>query len=200
MYKLYEYPGSGNCYKIRLLLNLLGVPFEAVTVDIMAGESRSEAFRAMNPAGKVPVLELAPGDYLPESNAALWYLAEGTRYLPEDRRPRAEVLRWMFFEQYSHEPNIAVARFWVRYLGNPPELARRLARRREAGRQALALMDAHLESRQFLVGDGCTIADLALYAYTHVAPEGGFDLGTWPAVVAWLRRVAAQPGYVPMET
>lgn len=198
MYRLYEFPGSGNCYKIRLLLILLGEEFEAVFVDIMAGETRTPDFLSKNPAGKIPVLEIGEGDYLPESNAALWYLAEGTRFLPDDRRGRAEVFRWLSFEQYSHEPNVATPRFWIKYLGSPPEMSERLARRQEAGRQALQIMDDHLSTRSFFVADSYTIADVALYAYTHVADEGGIELGPYAAVRAWLDRVEGQPGHVPM--
>ena len=199
MYRLYEFPDSGNCYKIRLLLTQLGEEFERVFVDIMAGETRTTQFLAKNPAGKIPVLEIGDGDYLPESNAALWYLAEGTRFLPDDRRDRAEVFRWLSFEQYSHEPNVATPRFWIKYLGSPPEMNERLARRQEAGRQALQVMDDHLSTRPFFVAERFTIADIALYAYTHVADEGGIELKPYSAVRRWIEKVAAQPGYVPME-
>ncbi len=199
MYRLFEFPSSGNCYKLRLLLTQLNEPFESVTVDILAGETRTAEFLEMNPAGKVPVLEIAPGDWLPESNAALWYLAEGTEYLTEDRRTRAEVLRWLFFEQYSHEPNVAVARFWVRFLGRPPELEERLARRIDGSHAALKLMERHLAARPFFVADRYGIADIALYAYTHVADEAGIDLAAYPAVRDWLARVERQAGYVSMN-
>lgn len=199
MYRLFEFPSSGNCYKLRLLLTQLGEPFDAVTVDIMSGQSRTPEFLAMNPAGRVPVLEIAPGDWLPESNAGLWYLAEGTPYLPETRRDRAEVLRWLFFEQYSHEPNVAVARFWVKFLGRPPELEERLLRRIEGSHAALRVMEQHLAMHPFLVADRYGIADIALYAYTHVAGDGAVDLAPYPAIRAWLGRVAEQPRHVPMD-
>ena len=198
MYRLFEFPSSGNCYKLRLLLTQLGEPFEAVTVDILAGGSRTEEFLAMNPAGKVPVLQIAPGDWLPESNAALWYLADGTEFLPDDRRARAEVLRWLFFEQYSHEPNVAVARFWVKFLGRPPELEERLARRIDAAHGALKVMEQHLAQHRFFVADHYGIADIALCAYTHVAGDGGINLAPYPAIRAWLERVGRQPRHAPM--
>lgn len=199
MYRLYEFPDSGNCYKIRLLLCQLGTDFERVFVDIMAGETRTPAFLRRNPAGKVPVLEIGDGDFLPESNAALWYLSDRTDFLPSDRRGRAEVFRWLSFEQYSHEPNVATPRFWIKYLGSPPEMSERLARRQEAGRQALQVMDDHLSEHRFFVGDRYSIADIALYAYSHVADEGGIDLGPYAAVRRWIDRVADQPGHVPMD-
>lgn len=198
VFRVYAFPGSGNCYKLTLMLTLLGEAFEVRTVDVLGGETRSESFLRINPNGKVPVLELPDGRYLPESNAGLWYLAEGTPFLPETRLGRARVLQWLSFEQYSHEPNIAVARFWIKYLDSPPEREAELRRRQELGHSALRLMEDHLGPREWLVGPDCTIADVALYAYTHVAPEGGFDLGPYPAVRAWLERVAALPRYVPM--
>ena len=199
IFRLYEFPGSGNCYKLRLLMTLLGQRFESVEVDLLAGATQSREFLAMNPNGKIPVLQIAPDVHLPESNAALWYLAEGTRYLPDDRLSRARVLQWMFFEQYSHEPNIATVRFWVRYLGNPASFEDRIERRMAAGRAALAVMDTHLAGRDFFVGDHYSIADIALYAYTHVAGDGGYDLSPYAALRAWLERVAGQPGHVPMS-
>ena len=198
MYRVHAFPGSGNCYKLTLMLALLGEEFEVRTVDLLGGETRSEAFLRINPNGKVPVLELPDGRYLPESNAGLWYLAEGTPFLPETRLGRARVLQWLSFEQYSHEPNIAVARFWIKYLNRPPEREAELRRRQEQGHAALRLMEGHLVRRDWLVGPECSIADIALYAYTHVADEGGFDLAPYPALRAWLERVAALPGFAPM--
>ncbi|MGI9264654.1 MAG: glutathione S-transferase family protein [Gammaproteobacteria bacterium] len=198
MYRLYEYPGSGNCYKIALLLGLLGKDYESIRVDIMAGESRDPDFLAKNANGKVPLLEIKPGEYLPESNAALFYLAEGTPYFPESRLARARVMQWMFFEQYSHEPNIAVARFLIRFLGNPDDQKDRVARCQQQGRIALDVMEVHLERHEFFADEKYTIADIALYAYTHVADEGGFDLSPYPAIQKWLTRVAAQPGHKHM--
>ena len=191
MVTLYDYLPSGNGYKVRLLLSQLGVRFRLVEKDIMKGETRTPDFLAINPNGRIPVLELEDGRRLAESDAILFYLAEGTRFLPEERLARAEVLQWMFFEQYSHEPYIAVARFWTHYLGKAVD-----AEKTERGYQALDVMERHLRIRQFFVGERYTIADVALYAYTHVAHEGGFDLVAYPNVRAWLGRVASEPGHV----
>jgi glutathione S-transferase len=199
VYRLYQHPGSGNCYKIQLLLELLGLPYETVNVNILAGESRTPAFLAHNPVGKVPVLQIGSDDFLPESNAALWYLAEGSRFLPADRRGRAEVVRWLSFEQYSHEPNVATARFWIHFLGNPPQYAERLQEKQEAGRHALRIMDDHLARADYFVGGGYSIVDIALYAYTHVADEADIELAPYPAILAWLARVGGEPGHVAME-
>ena len=162
----------------------------------MQGETQTPEFRARNPIGKIPILELEDGGYLPESNAILFYLAEGTPYLPDERLARAQVLRWMFFEQYSHEPYVAVARFWLKHLGLDEARRAELAERQEKGRAALGVMERHLASRSFFVGEAFSIADIALYAYTHVAHEGGFDLTELAAVQAWLGRVRDQPGHV----
>ena len=196
--RLFDYPDSGNGYKVRLLLALLGRPYEYVPVDILAGESRTEAFLARNPDGRIPVLELDDGSFLSESGAILFHLAEGTPYLPGDPLERARVLQWMFFEQYSHEPHIATSRFWLKHVALTPWHRERLADKREAGEAALAVMERHLSAEPFFVAGRYTIADVALYAYTHVAPEGGFSLDRHPAVRAWLDRVAAQPGHVPL--
>jgi glutathione S-transferase len=191
--RLYDFLPSGNGYKVRLLLSQLGRRFTLVEKDIFRGETRTPDFLALNPNGRIPVLELDDGRTLAESDAILFYLAEGTPFLPEDRFARAEVLQWMFFEQYSHEPYIAVARR-IRHMEGREPAADLL----ERGRQALGVMERRLEGRRFFVDDRYTIADVALYAYTHVADEGGFDLGAYPAVRAWLARVAAQPGHVPI--
>jgi glutathione S-transferase len=196
--RLYDYLPSGNGYKVRLLLSLLGVPFTLVEKDILAGETRTPEFLAINPNGRIPVLELDDGRRLAESNAILFYLADGTRFLPAERFARAETLQWMFFEQYSHEPYVAVARFWIHSLGKRAQWADRLVEKHERGHQALAVMERHLAGRRFFVGDRLGIADIALYAYTHVAPEGDFDLGPYPTVRRWLERVAAEPGWVPI--
>ncbi len=198
MYRLYEYPGSGNCYKVNLMLHLVGANFESVTIDIMQGESRTAEFLQINPNGRIPVLEIEPGNYLPESNAAMFYLAENTPYLPESRLSRARVIQWLCFEQYSHEPNIAVARFIIKFLGNPDDRRAQVARCQEQGRAALAVMDRHLADRSFFVDERMTIADIALYAYTHVSDEADIDLAPFPNVQRWLDRVAGHPGYVPM--
>ncbi len=198
MLRLYDYPDSGNGYKVRLLLNQLAIPFELIELDIINGETRTPEFLARNPNGKIPVLELEDGAFLPESDAILFYLAEGTPFLPNERLGRARVLQWMFFEQYSHEPTIAVARFWLKHLEMTEARRAALAEKQRQGRVALAVMESHLENREFFVGGAYSIADIALYAYTHVAGEGGFDLGEFPAIGAWLGRVRAQPGHVPI--
>jgi glutathione S-transferase len=195
---LYDSPVSGNCYKVRLLLAHLGLPYERREVDVVDRSGRAELLGDLNPALRVPTLVLDDGRPLAESDAILVFFAEGTPYLPEDRYERAQVLQWLFFEQYSHEPYIAVVRFWVAFSGAPPA-EEEIAAKRRGGHAALKAMERHLAPREFLVADRYTIADIALYAYTHVAPEGGFDLAPYPAVRAWLERVAGQPGHVPMS-
>ena len=201
MLRLHDSASSGNAYKVRLLLTQLGIAFERIEYDIDHGATRTPEFlRAKNPNGRVPVLELDDGRCLPESNAIICYLAEGTRFLPGDsseRWLRAQVLQWLFFEQYSHEPNIATVRYWITHkVQMNAERQAALPGKRKAGHAALAVMDGHLRNRNFFVGDRYTVADIALYAYTHVAPEGGFDLAPYPAVRAWLARVAAQPRHI----
>jgi glutathione S-transferase len=196
---LYDSPVSGNCYKVRLLLAHLAIPYERRRVDVVNRSDRPEVLGALNPALRVPTLVLDDGRPLAESGAILWYFGEGTRFVPRDRYERAQVLQWMFFEQYDHEPAIAVVRFWLAYSGRPEAFADRLEERTAAGHRALAAMERHLDGRDFLVGDALTLADLALYAYTHVADEGGFDLGAYPAIRAWLDRVAAEPGHVAID-
>ena len=176
---------------------LLDRPYEWVPVDLTSGETRSEAFRAINPNGKIPVLQLEDGTNLWESNAILNYLADGSTFLPSDPRLRTQVLQWQFFEQYSHEPHIAVARFWVAYAKHYDAGA--LAAKQEAGYRTLDAMEAHLREEPYFVGGRYSLADISLYAYTHVAEEGGFDLGRYPAVTAWLDRVVGQPGHVPIS-
>jgi glutathione S-transferase len=197
---LYDSPVSGNCYKVRLLLSHLGVPFDRQFVDVVDRSNRPELLGGKNPALRVPTLILDDGRPLAESGAILWYFADGTRFVPEDRYERAQVLQWMFFEQYDHEPSIAVVRFWVAYSGRPEAFADRLEERMAAGYRALEAMEGCLSSGQdFFVGGRPTLADIALYAYTHVADEGGFDLGPYPAIAAWIERVAAMPGHVPID-
>jgi len=198
MLRLHDSLISGNAYKCRLLLHHLRLPFERVEVDILGGASRTPAFARLNPERRIPVLELPDGTCLPESDAILCYLADGTPWLPDGRMDRAQILRWLFWEQYSHEPNIATARHWVAHLPPDPERQRLLPGKRELGLRALGVMEGHLGERSWFVADRPTVADLALYAYTHVAPEGGFDLGPFPAVRTWLERVSALPGHVPM--
>ena len=197
--RLYNSQLSGNCYKARLLLTLLGTPFERIEVDVVDRSNRGELLGGKNPALRVPTLELDDGRHLAESNAILWYLADGTPYLPVDPLERARVLQWMFFEQYELEPNLAVARFWISILGERERYANELEARWRAGNRALAALDEHLGPREWLVGDAYSIADISLYAYTHVAEEGGFELAAYPAVRAWIDRVSARPGHVPIE-
>jgi glutathione S-transferase len=194
---LYNSQVSGNCYKVRLLFAHLGVEYERREVDVVDRSNRVELLGDLNPALRVPTLVLDDGRALAESNAILFYFAEGTPYLPEERYERAQVLQWLFFEQYSHEPNIAVVRFWVTYSGAPPADAEIEAKRR-AGYAALDAMERHLSNRAFHVGERFTIADISLYAYTHVAAEGGFDLAGYVAIRAWLDRVARQTGHAPI--
>jgi glutathione S-transferase len=213
---LYNSQPSGNCYKVRLLLAHLGIPYERRELDVVDRSNRPDVLGGKNPALRVPVLELDDGRHLAESNAILWYLADGTsrnaaagrsrdrgaeggQYLPGDAYERAKVLQWLFFEQYDHEPNIAVARFWVGILGQPERFAEELVAKRAGGYRALDAMESRLADGPFLVGDRYTIADISLYGYTHVADEGGFELDRYPGIRAWLDRVAAQPGHVTID-
>jgi glutathione S-transferase len=196
---LYDSPISGNCYKVRLLLAHLGVAYERREVDVIDRSSRPELLGSLNPALRVPTLVLDDGRPLAESNAILWYFGDGTRFVPADRYERAQVLQWQFFEQYEHEPSLAVVRFWLAYSGEPEAYADRVEGRRVAGYKALDAMERHLVDRNWLVGAVMTIADISLYAYTHVAHEGGFDLAGYPAIQAWLGRVAAEPGHVTID-
>jgi glutathione S-transferase len=194
---LYDNPFSGNCYKVRLLLHLLGIEYERREMSVTDYTDRIEVLGGLSPSLNLPTVVLDDGRPLAESNAILWYFAEGTEYLPDDPYERAQVLQWMFFEQYKHEPGIAVVRFWVAMSPDPPP-EEQIEARRDDGRVALKIMERHLRERSYFVGDRFTIADIALYVYTHVAPEGGFDLEPLPAVREWLERVAAQPGMVPI--
>src|SRR5258706_11260609 len=199
--KLFDYPPSGNGYKVRLVLSQVSLPYQYVPVDILKGETRTPEFLAMNPNGRIPLLQLDDGSYLAESNAIIYYLTQGTALWPAELMAQTQVLQWLFFEQYSHEPNVATARFWLSY--RKPEMnacnAQLLAQKQALGNAALKLMDQHLRDQAFLVANRYSIADIALYAYTHVADEGGFDLGQYPAVADWLRRVAAQPRHVTIK-
>jgi glutathione S-transferase len=199
MFTLYSMQLSGNSYKVRLLLARLGIVYRQIEVDILKGETRTPAFLAKNPDGHIPLLELEDGRRLAESNAILGYLAEGTDYLPADPFERAQVLRWMFFEQHSHEPALAAARFWLSLVKGGRELRTHdIDVWMERGYEALALMERHLSSHDYFVGERTSVADLALYAHTHVAPEGDFDLGGFPALADWLARIAAERGHVGM--
>jgi glutathione S-transferase len=193
---LYDSAVSGNCYKARLLLAHLGLDYERRPLDVVDRSDRKDVLGHLNPGLRVPTLVLDDGRPLAESGAILWYLARGTPYLPRDPFAQAKVLQWMFFEQYSHEPNVAVARFWLTHeLEFDPE---RLAERQRLGHAALEAMETHLTDEHFFVGGRYSIADIALYAYTHVAHEGGFDLEGYPQIRAWIARVADQPGHVPI--
>ncbi|MGZ8361293.1 MAG: glutathione S-transferase family protein [Allosphingosinicella sp.] len=198
---LHEYAASGNCYKVRLTAALLGLDLERREYDILKGETRTPEFLAtVNPNGRIPVLQV--GDrFIPESNASCFYLADGSPLVPAGRFGRADMLHWMFFEQYNHEPNVATLRFWLTYVGeaNLSEAQRvQMPGKRAAGEAALKLMDQHLAGRRYFVGDALTLADIALFAYTHVAGDAGFRLTDYPEIAGWIDRVAAAPGFVPM--
>ena len=194
---LYNNQVSGNCYKVRLLFAHLGIEYERRDLDVLDRSNRREVLGALNPALRVPTLVLDDGRALAESDAIIFHFAEGTQYLPDDSFERAQVLQWLFFEQYNHEPNIAVARFWALFDVTPPSTAD-YELKMKAGRAALKAMDAHLTDHPYFVGERYTIADIALYAYTHVAPEGGFELEPYPAIRTWIQRVMGQPGHVPI--
>jgi glutathione S-transferase len=194
--KLYNVAYSGNSYKVRLLLAHLGIPYDIVEVDILKGESRTAEFLKINPNGRTPVLD-DNGFILAESNAILAYLAKGTKFLPDDRQKFGLIFQWMFFEQYSHEPFIATSRFWLQHKPDSPEKTALLASKRDGGWAALKIMEEHLAKNNFFVSD-YSMADIALFAYTHVAHEGGFPLDDFSKIRAWIERVQAQPGFVPM--
>lgn len=200
MYTLYSMRRSGNCYKVRLALAQLWIAHEQIEIDILQGESRTPEFLAMNPSGHVPLLKVAPGKYLPESNAILWYLAEGTALLSDDPIERAATLQWMFFEQHALEPNLGAAWFWLVLVRGGRELQQHaLEDWMEEGYRSLGVMEKHLAGRQFLAGERYSIADIALYAYTHLAHDCGYDLAGFPAVRSWLQRVASQAHHVAMD-
>jgi glutathione S-transferase len=199
--KLYDYPPSGNGYKVRLALAALGISFEYVPVDILAGDTRTPEFLAKNANGRIPLLQLPDETYLAESNAILFYLAQGSDLWPKTTVDQAKALQWMFFEQYSHEPNIATARFWLsikKIAPNDPEYVL-LQSKTSLGYAALNVMENHLKSSDYFVGGKYSVADIALYAYTHVAHEGGFSLEGYPAIRQWLRHVSAEPNHVRIE-
>ncbi|MDH4102432.1 MAG: glutathione S-transferase family protein [Thermoleophilia bacterium] len=196
---LYNSAVSGNCYKVRLLLAHLGVEYETVDVSVSDRSGRKELLGELNPALRVPTLVLDDGRPLGESNAILWYFADGTQYLSDDAYERARTLQWMFFEQYSHEPYVAVVRFWLRYSGTPERFTDLVPEKTKGGYLALDALGRGLDDRMFLVGERYSIADISLYAYTHVAHEGGFDLEPYPAICAWLERVANQHGHVTID-
>jgi glutathione S-transferase len=197
--KVYGDSRSGNCYKIQLLCAELGIPCAWQEVDILAGDSRTPQFLAMNPNGRVPLLALPDGSYLAESNAILCYLAEGTVLASPDRFGRAQILQWLFFEQYSHEPYIATSRFIIQYLGNPSARQAELEGKKKGGYAALGVMEKQLLNHAYMAGEQFSIADIALFAYTHVAGEGGFDLANYPAIRAWMRTIERRPKFVAMK-
>jgi glutathione S-transferase len=200
MVTLYSMQRSGNSYKVRLALAQLGIPYRLVEVDILKGESHTPEYLAMNPSGQIPLLEAAPGRFIAESNAILWYVADGTPLAPDDRVDRAETLQWMFFEQHSLEPNLGAADFWLTLVKGGRELQQHAFEDwMEEGYRALGVMDKHLQTRAFFAAGRYTIADIALYAYTHVAHECDYDLTGFPAVRAWLARIAAQAGHISMS-
>ena len=200
MMTVYDFTGSGNGYKVWLLMQQLGTAYKRIERDILKGETRTPEFLKKNPNGRIPTLELEHGTFLFESGAICWYLAEGTKFAPASRLERAETLQWMFFEQYSHEPYIAVARFWKHFLPKlTPQQEANLPDIMTKGYAALGVMEKHLAHNQFFVGGRYGLADIALYAYTHVAGEGGFNLDNYPHVSAWLARVANQPGHVTID-
>ncbi len=196
--KIYADSRSGNCYKIQLLCAEMGIDYDWQEVDILAGETRTPEFLAMNANGRIPLLALPDGRYLAESSAILFFLADGSEFFAGDAYSRAEILQWMFFEQYSHEPNIATSRFIIKYLGSPPDRQASLEQKRDAGQQALAVMERQLLRHPYIVGDKYNIADIALFAYTHVADEGGFSLSDYPAIQAWIEHIERRPKFVPM--
>ena len=199
MLKIYGDILSGNCYKIKLLTSFLSLEHEWIAVNILAGDTKSAEFLAKNPNGKIPLVELDHGEYLSESNAILNYFAEGTDYLPTGKYERAKVLQWQFFEQYSHEPYIAVARFINKYLGMPEERKGEYHKLQSGGHRALMVMETQLQKTPYLIGENLTIADISLYGYTHVAEEGGFDLSIYTGVQNWIERIQKHPKYLGMK-
>jgi glutathione S-transferase len=196
MHKLYDFLPSGNGYKVRLLLTQLQIPFELIELNILNKETRTPEFLAKNPNGKIPLLEIAPDKFISESNAILYYLSQDTAYFPQDKYQQAQVMQWLFFEQYSHEPYIATPRFWITELKQADKYREQIEQKRKWGYAALNVMEQQLENHDFFVGEKYTIADIGLYAYTHVAEEGGFDLTTFPAILAWFKRIESQPGHI----
>ena len=196
MYKLYDFLPSGNAYKVRLLLTQLQIPFELIEINLLKRETRTDEFLQINPNGKIPVLEIAPNKFISESNAILYYLSQETEYFPQDKYQQAQVMQWLFFEQFSHEPNIATPRFWISILNQQDKYQAQIEQKQQLGYAALNVMEKHLVNHDFLVADKYTIADIGLYAYTHVADEGGFDLTRFPAIVSWLQRIQAQPRHI----
>lgn len=196
MYKLYDFLPSGNGYKVRLLLNHLEIPCELIELNILQGETRTPEFLAKNPNGKIPLLEIAPNKFIAESNAILFYLSQGTKYFPQDKYEEAKVMQWLFFEQYSHEPNIATPRFWISIIKQSEKYQKQIKQKQNLGYAALNVIEQQLKGHDFLVGNRYTIADIGLYAYTHLAEEGGFDLTKFPAINTWFKRIKSQPRHI----
>lgn len=196
--KIYGDGRSGNCYKLQLLCSEMNIDYDWIEVDILAGDTRTAEFLTKNPNGRIPLLELPDGRHLAESNAILCYLADGSEFFSSDAWERARILQWMFFEQYSHEPYIATSRFIIQYLGNPPDRQAELQQKKAGGESALQVMDQQLRSTDYITGNRFNIADIALFAYTHVAGEGGFDVSAYTGVVAWIERIRRRSGYTPM--
>ena len=196
MYKLYDFLPSGNGYKVRLLLTQLQIPFELIQLNILKQETRTPEFLAKNPNGKIPLLEIASDTYISESNAILYYLSQGTEYFPSDKYQQAQVMQWLFFEQNMHEPNIATPRFWISKLKQADKYQEQIEQKRKLGYKALKVMEQHLQNHDFFVANKYTIADIGLYAYTHVAEEGGFDLTQFTAIKAWFQRIKFQPKHI----
>lgn len=196
---LYNSPVSGNCYKVRLVAAHLGIPLELQHMDVVDRSNRRQVLGELNPALRVPTLVLDDGRPLAESGAIIWHLAEGSRFIPRDAYERAQVLQWMFFEQYELEPSLAVVRFLVAYSGRPDDHRELIEQRTTSGYKVLDTLERHIAEREWFVGDALSLADVALYAYTHVAPEGGFDLAPYPGVRSWHERVAAEPGHIAID-
>ena len=199
MYRLYDFLPSGNGYKVRLLLHQLQIPFERIEMNILKGETRTKEFLAKNPNGRIPVLEISPNQFLAESNAILFYLSQNSAYFPQNNWQQAQVMQWLFFEQYSHEPYIATSRYWRSILGKVEEYQSQLEAKQAGGYHALRVMEEHLQCHSFFVNEQYTIADIALYAYTHVAEEGGFDLQSFEAIKAWFKRIESQLNYISID-
>lgn len=199
MFHVYGDLKSGNCYKVYLALHQLDLPYKWIDIDVLKKQTRTSEYLSLNPNGQIPLLITPDHTSLPESDAILWYLAEGSPLIPAERMDRAQMLRWMFFEQYTHEPTVAVARFIVKYLGRPADREEELQRKIKGGHAALAVMEGHLANNAFFAAGRYTLADIALYAYTHVAHEGLIELDSYPNIRAWLERVRAQPGHVTMD-
>lgn len=199
-YRLYDFLPSGNAYKVRLLLHQLDIPFERIEKNILVGETRTAEFLDINPNGRIPVLEIAKGQYLAESNAILFHLSQNTPFFPADPWSQAQIMQWLFFEQYSHEPNIATPRYWISILQQPEKYQEALKQKIKSGYSALEVMEKYLNQNTFFVENKYSIADIALYAYTHVAHEGNFELERFPNIRQWLERVASQPRHITITT